>query len=574
MERLCIKIAGESGSGLLSVGEIIIKSLHNLGFYVVADREYPSVIKGDPACFLINASSKPICSLYSKADVMLAIDRLSLEAYCNDLNDGGILVYGYERALGLKDLTADLSKRGVKIVHQNARTIAEENGGNVLMSNMVLLGMFFKVLGLPYAAVEKEVEKKFANKPHLLKIDLKCMEAGYKKVEILERVELPKRDVRTVLLDGNKAIAIGAIRAGCRAYYAYPMSPASSILTYMADFSASTDVLVKQVEDEISVVNMALGSMFMGTRAFCATSGGGYDLMTETVSLSGMIECPLVVVVAQRPGPATGLPTWTAQADLNMAVYSSHGEFPRIVMAASDSSDCFSLIQHAFNFAEKYQIPVIVLTEKNICESILSINISGEKKIPIERGLVVGKDLANLKNSDRYKLTASGVSLRWLPGTSEAYYFANSDEHLEDGSLTENAENVKVMHEKRMKKADLIVEALPDPVIYGRKKGAKISFVGWGSSKKVMLDIIEDFAGRGISVNYLHYSYLCPLKISAAEKFFKENKNVFLIEGNFSGQLGNMLEEKAGVKFKGRFLKYDGRPFFTDEVAEFINKNI
>ncbi|MEK7547481.1 MAG: 2-oxoacid:acceptor oxidoreductase family protein, partial [Patescibacteria group bacterium] len=354
MKRLCIKIAGESGSGLLSVGEMIIKSLHDLGFYVVADREYPSVIKGEPACFLINASTKPIYSLYSKIDIMLAIDRQSLEAYFRDLNDGGILVYGYERTSGLKDLMAGLSKRKVKIVHQDARTAAEKNGGNVLMSNMVLLGMFFKTLGLPYKIIKKEVEKKFFNKPHLLKIDLKCLEAGYKKVEISRHVELPKRKNKTVLLDGNKAIAIGAIRAGCRAYYAYPMSPSSSILTYMADFSADTGMLVKQVEDEISVVNMTLGSMFMGTRALCSTSGGGYDLMTETVSLSGMIECPLVVVVAQRPGPATGLPTWTAQADLNMAVYSSHGEFPRIVVAASDPSDCFSLIQHAFNLAEKY----------------------------------------------------------------------------------------------------------------------------------------------------------------------------------------------------------------------------
>lgn len=569
--RLCIKITGESGAGLLSTGDIIMKGFQFLGFHVVADREYPSLIKGGHACFAINVSTEPIAAISEKVDIMLAIDKVSLEAYYKDLKDGGLLVYGYERPLGVKEIVAELGGRGVKVVHQPVREIAEEMGGNVLMTNVVLAGMFWKTLGLPYDPIQKSVTEKFKDKPKLLEIDLKCLHEGFERVAELTKIEVPAAISETILLDGNKAIALGAVNAGCRAYYAYPMSPASSILTYMAEMAMDTKMLVKQVEDEISVVNMTIGSMFMGTRAFCATSGGGFDLMTEGVSLAGIIEAPLVVVIAQRPGPGTGLPTWTAQGDLNLAVHSSHGEFTRLVIGVSDPVDCFELIQHAFNYAEKYQIPVIVLTEKVIAETDRTVAELPVGKVPIERGLVEGAELAALKSEDRYKVTENGLSKRWIPGSSEAYFFSNGDEHWEDGSLTEEADQTGVMYEKRIRKMDLVKEEIPEPVVYGDEKEADISFIGWGSSKNTMLDIIGIFAAKGVKVNYLHYSYLFPLKTGRALEFFKNNKNVNLIEGNYFGQLGNMIEAELGVKFKDRLLKYNGRPFFVEDVEEFIN---
>ncbi len=655
MDRLCIKITGESGSGLLSTGEIIMKALKNMGFYVVADREYPSLIKGGHACFIINVSLKPIRALAKRVDVMMAIDKQSLVVYFDDLKRGagdsrlhgalasGLLIHGYERPLGVKDIHALAAERGVKVLHRMARDIAEENGGNVLMVNVVLAGMFWKALGLPYQYIEAEVTEQFKDKPKLLAIDLKCLKAGYEKVEVQMEVaarhgalasaahsarhgalasaahsarhgalasEVPggvrgkagkdgkKNDQgensggKSLLIDGNHALTLGAIHAGCRAYFAYPMSPSSSILTHFSEYAVKTGVLVKQVEDEISVVNMTLGAMYMGTRALCATSGGGFDLMTETVSLAGMIETPLVIVVAQRPGPATGLPTWTAQADLDLAVHAGHGEFPRVVMAVSDPSDCFELIQHAFNLAEKYQTVVLLLTEKVVAETNMNVPEFEMGKIKIERGLVRPDELKNLKNEDRYKVTADGLSKRWLPGTDGAYYFANGDEHWEDGSLLEDSPRTAVMYEKRMKKAELIEKNLPEPEIFGIKKNADISFIGWGRSKNVMLNVIAACgesgpSGRaGIKVNYLHYSYLFPLKTKVAEKFFKENKNVNLIEGNYNGQLGRMLEAALGGRvaggsgktdgklFKNRMLKYDGRPFFVEEVEEFVKKNM
>lgn len=579
MQRWCIKIVGESGAGLLSTGDIIIKSFKELGFYVVADREYPSLIKGGYACFIINVSPEPIFSLSEKVDVMLAIDKQSLHAYHKELRDNGLLIYGYERPLGVKEIVAKSQERGVQVVHQMARDIAYENGGSVLMTNVVLVGMFWKVLGLPYEVVEAAVTEKFKSKPKILEIDLKCLKAGFESVNSLIQMEIPKKNPslnghKKILIDGNKALAAGAVHGGCRAYYAYPMSPSSTILTWMAEWAKKTGMLVKQVEDEISVINMTLGSMFMGTRALCATSGGGYDLMTETVSLAGMIETPLVVVVAQRPGPATGLPTWTAQGDLNLAIYSSHGEFSRIVIGVSEPKDCFELIQHAFNLAEKYQTVVIVLTEKAVAETHMAMDLFEQGNIPIERGLIAGEEMAELKGTDRFKVTASGLSKRWLPGSSESHYFANGDEHWEDGSLTELGDQTQKMYEKRMKKVKLIEKALPEPEIFGVKKDADISFVGWGSSANVMKDTIRAFEKEGIKVNYLHYSYVYPLKTAVAEKFFEENANVNLIEGNYQGQFGDLLEAKLGRKFQDRLLKYNGRSFFVEDVEKFVRAKV
>lgn len=600
MNRFGIKIVGASGGGILSTGDIIIKAFKDLGFYVVAEREYPSVIKGGQACFNINISDKPIRALRSKTDVMLAIDLASLYVYFDCLKEGGVLVHGNERSVGIKPVLEKVATRKIKTVNAPARTLSLENGGNVLMVNMVLIGMLWKALGLEYKHIEAQVRERFKNKPKILELDLKCLKAGYDGVEKavgdgsgdgsdvgdgkgigVAALKIPKKNPQTIIMDGNKALALGAVHAGCRAYFAYPMSPASTILTHMANFAQATGMVVKQVEDEISVASMALGAMHMGTRALCATSGGGYDLMTETVSLSGMIECPLVIIVAQRPGPATGLPTWTCQSDLNLAIYSSHGEFPRAVIAVSDPNDCFDLIQHAFNIAEKFQSPVVVLTEKNIAETNWTIPMFEQEKIPIERGLVSDpEELAKLVSADRYRLTENGLSKRWLPGSCDAYYYANSDEHAEDGSVTEAAEPSRKMIEKRMKKAALIEAALPEPVIYGQADGADISFIGWGGSKNVMLDTIEIMAKNGVKVNFLHYSYVFPLKIAAAEKFFKNNKRVFLIEGNYEGQFGKLLEAKAnergvaGVKFAGKFLKYDGRPFFVEDLENFVNENL
>lgn len=575
MNRFRIKIVGESGTGLLSTGEIITKSIEAMGFNIVTDREYQSLIKGGYSAYTLNVSTDEIHGVSQYGDVMIAIDRASLEAYHSHLKDGGLLIHAYDRVKGIQSILDQLTERGCEVVACKGRELAESLGGSVLMVNVVLIGMLWKVLGFDYKYVEQAVTNKFKNKPKLLAIDLKCLEAGFNTVETKLDLVVPEEpEVDQIVLNGNRAISLGAIHAGCRAFFAYPMSPASTILGFMKEYSHDTGMHVQQVEDEISVAQMVIGAMHAGTRSMGATSGGGFALMTETVSLSGMIECPFVMVIAQRPGPATGMPTWTGQGDLNLAMHAGHGEFPRIVVAVSDPEDCFELIQHAFNLAEEYQSPVMVLTEKVICEGLWSVKPFAQKTVPIKRGLVPEAEWGELENTDRFKITESGLSKRWLPGTSDAYYFANCDEHLEDGSLTEDGEEASKMYAKRNRKLDLIRENLPDPEVYGEAGGADISFVGWGSSRNVMRDTIADLAKAGIKVNYLHASYLHPLRTERIEQFFKENENVHLIEGNYTGQFGDLVEMKTGAKFAGRLLKWDGRPFFLEDTESYIKANL
>ena len=590
MNRLKIKITGESGAGLLSTGEIVTDALREMGFHVVADREYPSLIKGGHSCFIINASEEEIYGLSEETEAMLCIDKPSMEAYWEDLQKGGVFVHGYERLKGVRKMLEGLEKKRSRIVHLMAREVAFEMGGNVLMVNVVLVGMLWKALGLPFAPLRAAVKRKFADKPKWLPIDLKCVEAGYKRVEQAIPEEAwgkgtfhkkdkgpfaalpawPRKKHKKILINGNKAVALGAVAAGVRAYFAYPMSPSSSILTYLSEWEQETGMVVKQCEDEITVANMTLGAMFAGTRSLCATSGGGYDLMTETVSLAGIIANPWVCVLCQRPGPGTGLPTWTGQGDLNLALYSSHGEFARVVMACSGPEDAFRMTGEALNMAEEYQVPVVLLSEKQICETLWTVEKFKEGQVPVKRGLVTGKELEKLENADRYRVTKSGVSKRWVPGASEAYYFANGDEHWEDGELTEEAEKAGAMYDKRVRKLETVAKAVPEPQLVGKSK-AEVSFVGWGSSKNVMMDVVKASGGR---VNYLHFEYLWPLKTKKLKKLFKDNKRVYLIEGNRTGQFGDLVRKETGLEFAGELLKWDGRQFYLEDVERFIKKKV
>jgi pyruvate/2-oxoacid:ferredoxin oxidoreductase alpha subunit/Pyruvate/2-oxoacid:ferredoxin oxidoreductase gamma subunit len=468
-----------------------------------------------------------------------------------------------------------------------------------------------------------------------------------------------------IFIDGNSAICLGALQAGCRAHYQYPMSPSTTVLTTFASWAKKTGMLVKQAEDEITAIQMALGSMHTGTRAMTATSGGGFDLMTETISLAGMIETPVVCVIVQRPGPATGLPTWTGQADLNLAIHSGHGEYGKLVIACSDVQSCYENIQHAFDLADKFQIPVMLLSEANIGMSNITIPKFEQNLIPINRYLVNEADdsvqaearklplsgagtegdwgtqgdatnngvalaasttfhsnkyvspkmtdlnIDKLTPNLRYQITESGVSHRWIPGTDEAIYFANGDEHHEDGSLDESL-TAGDMIAKRVRKLKTIEDSLPEPEIYSSRSvevhetqnskpeagnlplsgaGSKadwgtqnvtdnsdtkaasttkksISFLGWGSTKSTILDAIDQLAitNPDITVNYLHFNYMFPLKTTLLNEYLKAHPDTILIEGNATGQLGELITTKTRFQFQNKMLKWNGRPFYVEEI--------
>lgn len=573
-KRISVKVAGESGQGINVVGGLLSKMLKNSGYHIFASREYPSLIKGGFANYQIDISGNPINSSSNKCDLLVCMSRKSIHSYLETLRPNGTLLHNLSHFIPTPEEKEFIEKNKIYVEFVDAVTISKDLGGNLVTSNMVLFGIICKILDLDLTIAKALIDKEFADKPKFLEIDHKCLEAGYAKGLVQDNISISfAKDPalsKSKLITGNYTLSLGAINAGVRAIYAYPMTPASSILSYLAKVSHKTGMLIKQAEDEITASQMALGSMHMGTRAFTATSGGGFDLMTETISMAGMIETPFVVVLAQRPGPATGLPTWTSSGDLNLALYSGHGEFPRIVIAASDAQSAFTSIQHAFNLAEKYQTAVIVLTEKQIAESLFQVQTLPDN-LPIERSLPHAKTLHELTSDKRYELTKSGVSTRWLPGTSQATYNANSDEHNEDGTVNESAFYGQAMASKRMRKLDSILAEIPDPKVFGEMSG-DIGFIGWGSPKNAVLDAILE-TDSPLKINYLHYEYVFPLKTTVLKEFIAGHKKIVLIENNYLGQLGELITSKTGYVFENKLLKYDGRPFFVEDLLNYINTN-
>jgi 2-oxoglutarate/2-oxoacid ferredoxin oxidoreductase subunit alpha len=690
--RYAIKIAGESGS-LSTAGNIVIDCLRHLGFYVYCEREFPSLIKGGRANVQINFAKYPIRSLSHKIQVGVALDREGVLDCLDTLGSGSIMINGFERwQKVIKDLPTQIEEKGITMYELPAREITEKLGGSAIMVNTVLVGFLFKVLGLELEPMILALTKQLAKKPDLLEINKNCAKFGYEyELELTNKLDLgnlgennntndrhlehserssvvglnesivkkdklssntgmgsfaslkmtntPPLPPNHIFIDGNSAICLGALQAGCRAHYQYPMSPSTTVLTTFASWADKTGMLVKQAEDEITAIQMALGSMHTGTRAMTATSGGGFDLMTETISLAGMIETPMVCVIVQRPGPATGLPTWTGQADLNLAIHSGHGEYGKLVIACSDVQSCYENIQHAFDLAEKFQIPVMLLSEANIGmssitvppfeQNLISINrylvneeknsvILSEAKDPVpvlDEGTPIEK--IKLTPSLRYQITESGVSHRWIPGTDEAIYFANGDEHHEDGSLDESL-TAGDMIAKRVRKLKTIEDNLPEPELYSSLSNSysqneqvvgdnsplegwqsqtdgvdnmattpngdtevastnkSISFLGWGSTKSTILDAIDQLAVTNpeITVNYLHFNYMFPLKTTLLKEFLTANPDTILIEGNATGQLGELITAKTGFQFQNKMLKWNGRPFYVEEIVEKVIQTV
>ncbi|MDQ3008403.1 MAG: 2-oxoacid:acceptor oxidoreductase subunit alpha [bacterium] len=579
LPRYTIKAAGESGQGVNSVGEMIAKSLKESGYYTFGYREYPSLIKGGYSCHQIELSDAPMNAPSAECDFLLCLSRYSVKAYLPTVRHQGIVIHSLRQLQFTPEEVNFIADRGITVAYIPAETVAIQAGGKSVMANMVMVGVLWQLLSLPDSAVQQVIAREFAPKPQFIEPNKACFLAGYTlKVEELKPVKVrfvpnPSRD-KDAVMTGNQALAFGAVAAGVRAYYSYPMTPTSSLLSTFVGLSDETKMLVRQVEDEISVAQMAIGSMFMGTRALVATSGGGFDLMTESLSLAAMTETPFVCILGQRPGPATGLPTWTAAADLNLAIYSGHGEFARCVIAVSDPSTAYVLIQRAFNLAEKYQIPVIVLTEKQIAESLFQVDVV-PANVPIERHLVGNDDLASLRADDRYAVTETGVSQRWLPGQEAATFDGNGDEHLSDGSLTEAAEPVQAIYDKRLKKLDTLVAELPPPQLYGPVTAA-LTFLGWGSVKNTVLDVLEAWnkAHPAFSISYIHVEYLYPLKVEALLPLLQQASSIIPIENNAFAQLANLITQETGFTFKETFLKYDGRPFFVEDVVIFLEEHL
>ncbi len=578
MPRVSLKIVGASGQGINSIGEILAKGLKRSGYCVFGYREYPSLIKGGHASYQLDISHEEIGSTERSVDILVTLNHHGLQKNLGDLKEGGVIIHAVQGWEFSEEEKKTLRERRVRVIFLPVEAILEKLKAKAILGNVLISAFVWAILGREKDSLKTLVGERFKKKPQLLDLNMRCIEEGFGFLDPAgpASVSLPLPQDRwkeCLLITGSQALGLGAFAAGVRFFAGYPMTPSTPLLTFMADMQNKTGIAIKQAEDEITAAQMVSGAMYAGTRAFTTTSGGGFDLMSETVSMNGIIENPVVFVVAQRPGPGTGLPTWTAQADLLMTVYTAHGEFPRAVIGVSGSADAFALFAEAFNLAEEYQIPVIVLTDKQLMEGLYTQEPFDASTVSIRRGALVTDTAAlkKLSSTDRYDPSMKdGISPRWLPGSEAQTFCAQADEHAPDGSTCESAEGARLQIAKRLCKGDALKAALPEPELIG-SIDPEILLVGWGSAKTAIADVLRDERFRGKDIGYLHYSYLWPLKTDTFAKFAKSAKKVVLIEGNAQGQLGKLLRQESGVEIRDKILKFDGRPFFYDELIDLLS---
>jgi 2-oxoglutarate ferredoxin oxidoreductase subunit alpha len=568
------KIGGEAGYGIISVGAMFSRAMLRAGFYVFDHAEYPSLIRGGHNTLEVSVSDQRIYASRRPINILVALNQETIDFHKNELSADAAIIYNSDNAK-VEDREFPESTEVIGIPLDD---LAVKAGAKEIARNVVALGASFGLLDLTFDALKNVIEFNFKKKgEQVINTNVAAALAGYNfiknnvKKEFNYRAE-PQKNPDRMILNGNEGIVWGAIQAGCKFVSAYPMTPASGIMQGIAKQSRKYNIVVKHTEDEISAINTAIGAAYTGVRALSASSGGGFALMVEAWGMAGMVEVPLVVVEAMRTGPSTGMPTWTGQGDLKFLLSASQGEFPRFVIAPGDVEQCFNLIQQAFNLAEKFQTPVMFITDKHLAVSHKWVENLDLEKVEIERGSIVAeKDLNRTDNYRRYIHTESGVSPRTLPGTKGGMHVANSDEHNEKGFSEEGAEERTKMMDKRFRKEEAARGDFPPPKIEG-DKNADITLISWGSTRGTILEAMKVLKKEGKKVNFLQIVYISPFPVEEVKAVFKRAKKVAIVENNKTGQLAGWLREQTGLAPDFKILKYDGRPFFTEELVETIKE--
>lgn len=562
-------IGGEAGFGIKVTGQMFSRLCVRGGLQIFDYTEYPSLIRGGHNSYHITVRDVPVRAPVHAIDLLVALNQETIALHTDRLSPGAGIIFDPDDK---EIVTQNLSEKNFRLYPVPFKKIAKEAGGNILMRNVVALGATVALVQFDLEHLRSVIHTAFDRKgKETVEQNLRAAEAGY--LHILDQFEKdfpwilktttgPKR----MNMSGNTAISLGAIQAGCKYFAAYPMTPATSILSFLAKNAEKTGMVVRHAEDEIAVINSAIGASYAGARSMVATAGGGYALMVEGTGLAGMLEVPLVIVEAQRPGPATGLPTWTSQADLQFVLHAAQDDFPRIIIAPGDVRECFYATFQAFNLADQFQTPVFVLTDKFIGESTASVESFTTDHLHYDRGLIEHAPEGKNGMFDRYRVTENGISPRTLPGTANGVYTANSDEHTPVGAVSESAENRIAMMDKRMKKLETARREIPAPTLYG-DANADLTLVCWGSTKGPALDAMDVLVAEGKSVNVLHFVYLHPLPAEKVLAILKHCNDTLLIEGNYTGQFGKHLITEVGFLPEHTLFQYDGRPFYTDTIV-------
>ncbi len=569
-----IRLGGPAGFGIKAAGQSLARVFTRAGYETFDLTEYPSLIKGGHNTYHLRVSDRTVHSHVLATDVLVALDSDTVPLHLDELTEGAAIIYDP------KDFDA-ASIEGVEdrfcVIPVPLMDIVYEVGAQKIMRNTVALGAVLGHMGFPLSYLESSIDEQFSHKaPEIAQVNKACAKAGYEHAAEhgcafpFDIRPLEDREPR-ILVDGNEALCLGALAAGVGFYAAYPMTPASSILHFMARYGEDRGVIVKHTEDEIAAMNMVVGAAFGGARAMCGTSGGGFALMVEAFGLAGVSESAVVVFVGTRPGPATGLPTWTEQSDLRYVIHAAQGEFPRVVLAPGDRQDAFDMCWQAFNIADQLQTPVLILGDSYLSDHRASVPVFDTTAVTIDRGKLVTH--GEVSDYLRYRLAEDGVSKRALPGVKGAEQIVNSYEHDEYGygAAGEDAQTRSDQNEKRMRKYDLAREICPRPARYGPET-ADLSIVVFGTTKMPVREAMGWLERDGIAVNMLQITTVWPFPASEVTEFLAAAKRTAIVEGNYTGQLQSLIRQECLVDVDHTLHRYDGRPFSPEQIYEFVEE--
>ncbi|MBN2530295.1 MAG: 2-oxoacid:acceptor oxidoreductase subunit alpha [Deltaproteobacteria bacterium] len=559
MTDISIRLAGAAGQGLLSAGKLLGKACVRAGYHVFGVQDSESRIRAGHNFFQLRISDVPVWAMKKQVDLLVTLDKEKMSEDLAALKENGIAI------LDSATLKADIEDS--RIVDVPLRQIAMNTGKKPIYSNSAAVGFVFGALGLDIELLNSLFKARFKDEA-ISAGNIDAAAEGYVqgkdhngKIGSLPTIEgAPKR----LFLNGNEAAALGAISANMKFISCYPMSPSTGIITYLANVETTAGIVTEQAEDEIAAVNQAVGASMAGVRAMTSTSGGGMALMSETISLCGIAEVPLVIINCQRGGPGTGLPTRQEQADLLFSTFTGHGDFPRAVLAATNAEDIFYLTAKAFNIADRYQIPVIVLSDQHIADSFFTVDQYNLDKVPMETSLVSTRALKQMTEYKRYAITESGISPRAYPGQSEHLVFTDSHEHVETGHITDDPQIRKAMVEKRARKTAKLSASYAVQQ-FGTSK-ADVAVVSWGSTGDTLKEVVLQLKDKGVHLNHVHLTEIWPFPARQFNAAVENSKRIVVVEGNQSGQLAALITQSTGKKTE-LLPKYDGRPFIVEDLT-------
>jgi 2-oxoglutarate/2-oxoacid ferredoxin oxidoreductase subunit alpha len=576
-----ISIGGAAGQGVATPGDIFAKIFSRRGLHLNAYNAYQSIIRGGHTFLTIRTGPEKVTNMGDRIDLLIPLNQDSMERHL------GLLASGAACLFNADTIQPGAARTGVQLCPLPVSKLADITR-NKVAQNTIAIGAALNMMSIGFESLENVLREQFKKKGESVAAEnVAVARAGYDYAGANFRPfprPLPMTENRYAIMSGNIALAMGGAAAGVKFYCAYPMSPSTGVLHWMAGHARKAGIMVRQVEDEIGVINMAIGASHAGVRAMCATSGGGFALMSEGLGMSAMMETPVVVIDCQRAGPSTGVPTKTEQGDLWQMLGAAFGDYPRVIAAPLDIADCFKIIPEIFNIADRFQCPGIVLCDLLLSEGRLSVDPKDLDFTPtIDRGELITKangaapEAASNGSYKRYLITESGVSPRAIPGVPGHTHTAATDEHQEDGVLISdeftNPIKRRAMMEKRMRKVAGIEAAVPWPELWG-PRDADVTLIGWGSTKGVISEACEILNEQGISASQLQIRWLVPLHGEAILEILKGTRHTIIVENNYSGQFARYLRSETSFVPHGYIRKYDGEPFMPHHIVEAVKEQL